>query len=35
VRDGTAANANATAMESQVLPLAREAWAYAVKAGAA
>ncbi len=35
VRDGTATNPNAAAMADQVLPLARTAWAYAERAGAA
>jgi len=34
VRDGTAANAHASAMAGRVLPLARTAWSYAVAAGA-
>jgi len=34
VRDGTAANPNAAAMESQVAPMAQVAWHYAKKAGA-
>ena len=34
VRDGTAANPNAAAMESQVRPMAEVAWEYAERAGA-
>ena len=34
VRDGTAASANAAAMEARVLPLAQAAWHYAKQAGA-
>ena len=34
VRDGTAANPNAAAMESQVRPMAEVAWEYAKRAGA-
>ncbi len=34
VRDGTAANENAAAMETQVAPLARTAWRFAERAGA-
>ncbi|MGI9374069.1 MAG: phosphotransferase family protein [Hyphomicrobiales bacterium] len=34
VRDGTAANPNAAAMESQVAPMAEVAWRYAKRAGA-
>jgi len=34
VRDGTAVNVNAAAMEGQIVPLAETAWAFAQKAGA-